>query len=187
MDSPEGTGTFVVSNVLDPNGSSATIQILSTPFQTPLKPPPPVTTPPSLPLSNPPPSNPNPQPPKGTSVPPIAVTLSTEPTYKLGQSVPLSLILKDVSASKVAIKESRHLETVTVQDGSTVVYESTRKVHPLTSRIIKAGHPLQLTTLWSGKPNQAGVKKLSPGIYTITVDDDGYAASTTVDLVARRK
>ena len=116
-------------------------------------------------------------------MPPIAVTLSTAQTYKLGQSIPLSLILKDVST----IKEKRHVETVTVRHGSTVVYESTRKVHPLTSRMIKAGHPLQLTTLWSGKPNQAGVKKLSPGIYTITVDDDGYAASTTVDLVARRK
>jgi hypothetical protein len=184
---PDVTGTFTVSDLLDPNGSSATIQILSMPFLPPLQPPPPVTTPPSLPPSNPPPSNPNPQPPKETSVPPIAVTLSTEPTYKLGQSVPLSLILKDVSASKVAIKESRHLETVTVQDGSTVVYELTRKVHPLTSRMIKAGHSLKLTTLWSGKPNQAGVKKLSPGIYTIAVDDDGYAASTTVDLVARRK
>jgi hypothetical protein len=64
-------------------------------------------------------------------VPPIAVTLSTAPTYKLGQSVPLSLILKDVSTSKVAIKERRHLETVTVQHGSTIVYESARKVIPL--------------------------------------------------------
>jgi hypothetical protein len=73
-------------------------------------------------------------------VAPIAVTLSTARTYKLGQSVPLSLILKDVSTSKVATKESRHVETVTVQRGSTVVYELTRKVHPLTSRMIKAGH-----------------------------------------------
>jgi hypothetical protein len=183
---PDVSGTFVVSNVLDPNGSSATIQILPL-HPTPVDPPLPIFPPPSLPPSNPPPSNPNPQPPTGTSVPPIAVTLSTAQTYKLGQSIPLSLILKDVSTSKVAIKEKRHIETVTVQHGSTVVYESTRKVHPLTSRMIKAGHPLQLTTRWSGKPNQAGVKKLSPGIYTITVDDDGYAASTTVDLIARRK
>jgi hypothetical protein len=187
MDSPEGTGTFVVSDVLDPNGSSATIQILPTPYETPSDPPAPNPTPPDLPPSNPPPSNPSAQPPNGPSVPPIAATLSTAPTYKLGQSVPLSLILKDVSASEVAINESRHIETVTVQHGSTVVYESARKVRPLTSRVIRSGHPFKLTTLWSGKPNQAGVKKLAPGAYTITVDDDGYAASTTVDLLKRNR
>ncbi len=187
MDSPEGTGTFAVSDVLDPNGSSATIQILPTPYETPSDPPAPNPTPPDLPPSNPPPSHPNPQPPNGPSVPPIAVTLSTAPTYKVGQSVPLSLILKDVSASKVVVNKTRHIETVTVQHGSTVVYESARKVHPLTSRMIRSGHPLKLTTLWSGKPNQAGVKKLAPGAYTITVDHDGYVASTTVDLLKRSR
>jgi hypothetical protein len=188
IDNSEDLGTFVVSDLLDPNGSSGTFQILATPYPTPSNPPPPyITVPPSLPPSNPSPSIPNPQPPKGTSVPPIAVTLSTAPTYKLGQSVRLSLTLKDVSASKVAIRESRHVETVTVQHGSTVAYESARRVHPLTARMIRASHPLKLTTLWSDKANQIGVKKLTPGTYTITVNDDGYIASTTVDLIARRK
>ena len=53
--------------------------------------------------------------------------------------------------------------------------------------MIRSGHPLKLTTLWSGKPNQAGVKKLAAGAYTITVDHDGYAASTTVDLLKRSR
>jgi hypothetical protein len=53
--------------------------------------------------------------------------------------------------------------------------------------MIRASHPLKLTTLWSGKANQIGVKKLTPGTYTIIVNDDGYIASTTVDLIARRK
>ena len=193
------SGTFTVSNeddpradtatfqMLDPNGSSATVQIVPTPYETPSDPPTPNPTPRSLPPSNPPPSNPSAQPPNGPSVPPIAVTLSTAPTYKLGQSVPLSLILKDVSLSKVAINECRHIETVTVQHGSTLVYESARKVHPLTLRMIRSGHPLKLKTLWSGKPNQVGVKKLVPGAYTITVDDDGYAASTTVDLLQKSR
>jgi hypothetical protein len=184
---PEATGTFAVSDLLDPNGSSATIQILPTPYPTQSDPPPPNTTPPSLPPSNLPPSIPNAQPPKGTSVHPIAVKLSTAPTYKLGQSVRISLTLKDVSASKVAIKESRHVETVTVQHGSTVVYESTRRVHPLTSRMIRTGHPLKLKAIWSGKANQVGVEKLTPGTYTITVDDAGYVASTAVQLTTRRK
>ena len=128
----------------------------------------------------------DPTPPTGTSISPIAVTLSTAPTFKLGQSVPLTLILKDVSLSKVAMKQGRHIETVIVQHGSTVVYESVRKVRPITSKMMKQGDPLRLTTLWSGKPNQVDVRKLAPGAYTITVDDDGYTASTTVDLLRRR-
>ena len=142
------SGTFTVSNEVDPRADTATFQV--------------------EPAA-------------------IAVTLSTAPSYKLGQSVPLSLILEDTSASKVAINESRHIETVTVRHGSTIVYESTRKVRPLASRMLRSGHPLKLTLLWSGKPNQAGVKKLAPGAYTITVDDDGYAASTTVDLLKRSR
>jgi hypothetical protein len=195
MDSPEGTGTFAVSDLLDPNGSSATIQILPTPYPVVITNPlPPIITLPVVPPWTPPPpvnsppSNMNPPAPTSTSaVPPISLTLSTAPAYKLGQSVPLSLILKNVGTSKVAIKESRHIETVTVQHGSTVVYESAREVHPFTSRKIKAGEPLKLTTVWSGKPNRAGVAKLTPGTYTITVNDDAYTASTTVQLTGRGK
>jgi hypothetical protein len=176
-----GAGTYSVSDMLDPNGSSATIQILPASQGTQLNPPPPISGPlPTQPISNPPPSSP-------ASVGPIAATLSTAPSYKLGQKVPLALILKDVSAGKVAIKQSRHVETVTINHGSTMVYESARRVHSLASWMIRSGHPLIFRTLWSGKPNQAGVERLSPGVYAISVDYDGYAAATTVDLVPRHK
>ena len=142
--SREGTGMLSVSNLLDPNGSSATIQILPTVYETQSYPP-----------------TRDPTPPTGTSISPIAVTLSTAPTFKLGRSVPLTLILKDVSLSKVAMKQGRHIETVIVQHGSTVVYESVRKARPITSKMMKQGDPLRLTTLWSGKPNQVDVRKLA--------------------------
>ena len=57
----------------------------------------------------------------------------------------------------------------------------------LASKTIKPGHALKMTTMWSGKANQVGVKKLTPGNYTIEVDDDGYVASTTVQIVSRHK
>jgi hypothetical protein len=103
----------------------------------------------------------------------------------LGQRIPLSLILKDVSATRVAIRPKMSTETVIVRIGSTVVYEATHKARVPAPATIKPGHTLKLTTSWSGKANQAGIKNLSPGAYTITVDDNGYSASTTVMLLAR--
>jgi hypothetical protein len=116
------------------------------------------------------------------------VTLSTEhATYAVGQSVPISLVLNDVSSNKVTVKERQSVETVTVQHGSTMVYESARKARALAAEVIKPGHPLKLTALWSGKSNRLGAERIAPGSYTITLDVGGYAASTTVDLVFRRK
>ena len=60
------------------------------------------------------------------------------------------------------------------------MYESSR-IRPAVTAI-KPGQTIKLTTLWSGTANQPGVKKLNPGTYTIQVDDDGYLASTTVQV-----
>jgi hypothetical protein len=142
--------------LLDPSASPATIQILSTNS-----------------VTNP---------------PPVTATLSTQRVnYEVGQSVPIALVLTNVFTNKIAVKHRHDVATLTVQRGSTLVYESARKVHAVGSEIIKpAGDPLKLTALWSGKANQPGAKKLTRGRYTITLDDDGYAASTTVDLISRR-
>jgi hypothetical protein len=159
------TGTFAVSDPFDPSGSSATFQILTT-----------------SPSGG---SNGG----GGSKTPtpsPVDAMLSTRRhKYKLGQRIALSLILKDVSATRVAITPRLSTETVTVQLGSTLVYETARKVRVPRPATIKPGHVLKLTTAWSGKANQAGIKNLSPGTYTITVDDNGYSAKATVQLVAR--
>lgn len=175
--SPEGTGTFTVSNLLDPKGSTATIQVLNAPYP---------GQPNSPPLDPPPPGS-NPPQPILTSPPPIAVTLTTAPTYKLGQQIPLSLVLRNVTAKKVAIKQTKGLETVTVRDGTTLVYDGVLRARARPRKLLKAGQPLKLTTVWPGHANQASLSKLTPGTYTITVDDDGYAASSTVQLVSRRR
>jgi hypothetical protein len=159
------TTTFTVSNVLDPNNSTATFQVISPQSGVPSGP----STP--LPSSS-----------------PVAASLTTgHDRYHLGQSVRIALTLKGQStASRIAVTKAPHVETVTVQDGSTVVYQSKAKAPALTANMIRPGHPLELVTRWSGKANQAGIKKLTPGTYTITVDDDGYVASTAVQMTARR-
>ncbi len=135
--SPNGAGTFTVSDLLDPNGWSATIQILSTPYTPPSNPPPinpppvtpadqsaasdsdsnqspppPISPPPVTPTPiSPPPSNPPPQPPISITSPPsppIAVTLSTgQSSYTVGQSVPVSVVLTNVTASKLAVNQGQ--------------------------------------------------------------------------------
>jgi hypothetical protein len=159
------TTTFTVSNVLDPNDSTATFQVISPQSGVPSGP--------STPLP---------------STSPVAASLTTgHDRYQLGQSVRIALTLKDQStASRIAVTKVTHVETVTVQDGSAVVYQSKGKALALTANMIRPGHPLELVTRWPGKANQAGSKKLTPGTYTITVDDDGYVASTAVQLTARR-
>jgi hypothetical protein len=85
------------------------------------------------------------------------------------------------------MRPRKSAETVIVRIGSTIVYESVRTARVLAPKTLKAGHTFKFPTAWSGKPNQTGIKNLSPGTYTITVDDSGYGASTTVQLVARHR
>ena len=113
------------------------------------------------------------------------MTLSTEHhTYKVGQTIPISVVLKDVSSQRVAVRQGHNVGKLTVLEGSTVVYEKERKFPAFASGTIKPGHALKLTTMWSGSEHQVGVKKLTPGTYTIEVDDNGYVASTTVQVVS---
>ena len=130
------SGTFAVSDLLDPTGASATFQILSTRYPTPSDLPPS-----NPPVPNPPSSHPDLPPPISIlSPPPVAIALSTEHVhYTVGQSVPISVVMKNVTASKVAIRQGHSVETVTVQHGSTLVYESARRAHSLTSAMINAG------------------------------------------------
>jgi hypothetical protein len=185
---PQATGTFIASDLLDPNNSSATFQIVSTPYATPpsQNPGSPITNPtPVTPIQTPitpitPIQNPV-TPPSSASPSPIVATLSTDQSaYKTGQSVHISLMLKNLSTQQIVLSQNKNVAQITVIAGSTEVYQSNQTVHGLAA--IKPGQTVKLTSLWSGKANQPGVKKLSLGTYTIQVDDGGYVASTTVQI-----
>ena len=159
------TGAFTVSNLLDPNKSSATVQIMT------------ASSPPTNP--QPPPSSPSPS--------PVAITVSTNrSSYRLWQSVRISLKLTNVSTKNVAVIPKRSTENITVLEGSTVVYRSSQTVRSLDAGTLARGQSVTLTTLWPGRANQRGVQKLSPGVYTIRVADDGFVASTAVQIFAAR-
>jgi hypothetical protein len=160
------TGLLTVSDNFDPNADVATFQIVSQS---------------TTPSQNPSGASASSQNPSGASASDVLATLSTgQGRYKLGESVHISLILKDVSAKHIALKPNRNVAQITVLAGSTEVYESSRTLRAI--KPMKPDHTIKLTTLWSGKANQPGVKKLSPGTYTIQVADDGYVASKTVRI-----
>ncbi len=150
------TGVFTVSDNFDPNADVATFQISSQA----------TTSGQNL---------------TGSSTPDVVATLSTDRgRYKIGESVRIALTLKDASAKHIALKASKNVAQITVLEGLTEVYESSRTLRAFTP--IKHGQTVKLTTTWSGKANQPGIKKLIPGTYTIQVDDDGYLASKTVRI-----
>ena len=151
---PQATGTFSVSNRLDPNGASASFQIVNS-----------IYVPPDIPA------------------PVIAKLATNRSAYKTGQSVHLSMTLKNIGTAKVSLAPKAALDGITVMDGSTVVFRS-RRVRPvLAARSIKSHHSIKLALDWSGKPNQPGIGKLAPGTYTVQVVEGGYSGTTSIHLV----
>ncbi len=160
--SPQATGTFSVSNLLDPNGAAASFQIVASGFVSP-----PVVAPT-------PPSN---------TWPVTAKLVTNESAYKQGQSVHLSMKLENLSAAKVRVAPDAGPDAITVMDGSTVVFRSSRIGSALAVRSIKPHRSIKLALAWSGRPNQSGIRKLAPGTYTVDVVEGGYSGSTTIRIV----
>jgi hypothetical protein len=168
--SPNATGTFTATNLLDPNGSSATFQITSAVYIPPGQPaPPPVT------------NSPIPTP---IGLPVTATLASSQSAYKPGQSVHFTMTLKNLSTAKVPVKPNVKLDGITVMDGSAVVYRSNHLRPMLAARSIKPHQSIKLGLAWSGRANQKDVSKLAPGTYTVQVVDGGYVGTTTVRIVS---
>ena len=162
--SPQATGTFTASNLLDPNGATATFQIVA---------------PVSLPISVPPFI---PAPPPSTG--PVTATLvANQPAYKPGESIRLSMVLQNQTAAKVSVAPVTQGNGITVMDGSAVVFHSVRIRPSLFARSIKPHHSVKLDLVWSGRGNQPGVKNLTAGTYTVQVVEGGYIGTTTVRIV----
>ena len=70
-------------------------------------------------------------------------------------------------------------DDITVLNGSTVV---ARIPVTVKTRMLKPGKSLQITVLWNGKPNQAGVTQIPAGIYVIEFNEGGYAVSSQIRI-----
>ena len=109
---------------------------------------------------------------------------TSRPSYRRGTAIRLILTLNNTSSSTASLTPNASTDGITVSLGSTVVWRVSRSIgstsNPLT---LDAGKSTRLTTTWNGRSNQAGPRRLQPGIYTVQANEGGYTASTTVRIV----
>jgi hypothetical protein len=162
---PAGTGTFVASNLVSPNGSTATFQIVA-----PAASDPPTDSPGTGTngcAAGGPPSQ------GATNVPVVSWTVTTNhATYKVGQSVRATLKLTSGGSLAPTLPTGKGREVITVADGLTTVYRSTRAVRPSKVKGVALSKAQEITAIWNGRPNQPGIHKLKPGTYVIAVTYD---------------
>jgi Intracellular proteinase inhibitor len=206
------SGSFVVTDQLDAAGASAAFQIDSPPASTsspPLNPSSPPGSSPSDPpqppgsLSSDPPQPPGSSPsdplqppgsspsdpPPSTNAPspqePPAVTViltTNHATSHAGKPVRIKITLKNIAKTNAQLAAHAGADGVTVLDGSTVIARTTKSLLSSKARTLKPGQSLHLMALWNGKPNQAGLKQIVAGNYTIEVNEGGYTASANVRI-----
>jgi hypothetical protein len=94
------------------------------------------------------------------------------------------LLLQNVSDSAVSVSPNANTDGITVSQGSTVVWRSSRIApNAVTSQTVQPGGNATLNAVWNGRPNQRGVKRLGSGTYTMQVTQGGYTASATFRVV----
>jgi hypothetical protein len=199
------SGTFVITNQLDPT-ASATVAISGAPVKPVSNPAPPTTNPqpigvvpspdpvPSQPVKAPTPVNHSsgspisndPSTTPSTTVAessPIAVSVSTDqPSYHRGHRVRMTMTLQDVSNTPVSLPINSTQE-FTLLEGSKPVWREARLVSGVGSVNLNPGQLVKFTAVWNGKVHQAGVP-LGPGIYTLQASAEGYSGSTTFRVTA---
>ena len=181
-------GTFVISNLLDSTGTTATVQV--SPFSStnppaPTPPPGSIWFPPAVPVSPaPPPANPV-SPAPVVSAPtssPTDLVSTDKPAYKVGHAVRISVTMNSVPTDTSSNRRVS-LGRITILDGSKAIWRSTLSKHALKTSGSGSGKAITLTSLWNGRPNQPSVKHIKPGTYTVEFQQAGHEASATIRIV----
>jgi hypothetical protein len=109
----------------------------------------------------------------------VAATLTaSHATSQPGKPVRFALKLKNLAKTRASLDFGPAASGIVILDGSTVVWK--RRLATPAAKTLRPGKTIKLEALWTGKPNQAGVKTVAPGTYTIIFDAGGYAASTEI-------
>lgn len=172
------SGPLTATNELDLRGGSASFRILTSSAST-LPPAPPEPGPPSQAQA----------PPAGgagalpSTYPVVATLIPRRAAYRSGQAVRLSMILRNTSDSRIALKTNPQSDGITVARGSEVVYRSSRVGGIAGS--LRPRRVVKMSLVWSGRPNQPGFGGLAPGTYTVHVVKGGYSASAVIRIVGR--
>jgi hypothetical protein len=125
----------------------------------------------------------------GTIVLPLVIsTVSTDKhSYKVGQSVRISLTIQHGGNAATALPPLKGHEVITITDGSIVIWKASRKVLPaVRHRPISPHQTVTMTVVWNGQANRPGVVGLKPGRYTIHVVDGDYSGTSTIAIGRNR-
>jgi hypothetical protein len=189
------TGTFAVTDWLDPDGSLSTFQIVA-----------PSGANPPTGVPNTSGGNSSTQGPGATGLmaigivapetgsssqvpatPLVSSTASTNrSTYRPGQDVRIIMSINGGSTNQTALPTARRRELITIVRGSTVVWKATRRVPSVALKRAEAGVTAKVSKLWDGRPNQADIRSLKAGEYTIDVTYGDYGGSTTIRIGRKR-
>jgi hypothetical protein len=165
--SAQATGAFAVSNQLDPAGSVARFQIVAASNRQP-SPSPGEAAPGSL----------SPQ----ASPPGVATLTTNRPSFRRGQPVHITLTLTNQGGTAVRPTPGPRSASITIMQGSTVVWRSAGGHTAFRLRSSRPGQGLAFVAIWNGRPNQPGVGPLGTGTYTILaqVGTDSTSAAITL-------
>lgn len=195
------TGTFVVSNQLDP-GVTATISIggdssggsgSSNAPTGPTQPIGVITDPDPIAQPAPSPSSPTtsdpgpsgPSTPPATSTPdsaPIAVSIVSDPRgYREGRSVRLAMTVTNVGDATITLPKPSDGE-FTVFEGTTPIWHRAQSIR---SRVLRPGQTIKISTLLDlkGKSHPAGVT-LAAGTYTLEASAAGGSSTSILEMLA---
>ena len=146
--------------------------------------------PPGVPSPDPPAppggSSPNPPPSVGSSSQSknssgIALNLTTNHTTNpRREPLRIEITLKKSARTSAKLASDPSTARLIIQEGSTVIW--TKSLLTPKAKTLKAGQSLRLAALWNGKPNVAGVKSITPGLFTIEVNVAGSSASREIRI-----
>ena len=110
-------------------------------------------------------------------------------TFSPGQNVRIAMSLtapgadeKSLSADKIGLIPNPKVDGISVLHGSELIWRSARGVSIFHGRTIRPGQTIKSIVVWDGRPDQIGVKVLTPGKYTIQMFEDGFEASSTITI-----
>jgi Intracellular proteinase inhibitor len=114
--------------------------------------------------------------------PVTAILTTNQSANHSGHPVRITLTLKNVTKKSERLTPHLSTDSIILLEGSTILSRTTRSLLTSKAKLLKPGHSLQVTSTWNGKPNQVGLKKLNPGIYTVEADQGGYTASAQIRI-----
>ena len=122
----------------------------------------------------------NPSAPPSVSSPVVVAVIPDHATSRAGEPLRIRIAIKNTAKTTTKLTQASATDRVTVRLGSTIIW--TRLLTRPKVKTLKHGQSVSIDTVWNGKANQGASRNLSPGIYTIEVDEAGMSASASIRI-----